>query len=125
VSKLANLLYTYELARRLAPTPLTVNCFSPGPTATSFGRQAPGLLGMMNAMVRFAGRLRIANSPEQGARTGIYLAISPEVAGVTGGYFLRSRARRSKPVTYDAGTAARMWAASERLCGLEHARRAV
>ncbi len=70
----------------------------------------------MNGMVRFAGWLRIAHSPEQGARTGIYLASSPEVAGVTGGYFLRSRARRSKPLTYDAGVAARMWAASEQLC---------
>jgi NAD(P)-dependent dehydrogenase (short-subunit alcohol dehydrogenase family) len=116
LSKLGNVLFTYELARRLAGTPVTVNCFSPGPTATNFGRRAPGLLGIMNGMVRFAGWLRIAHSPEQGARTGIYLASSPEAAGVTGGYFLPSRARRSKPITYDAGVAAQMLAASEQLC---------
>lgn len=118
LSKTANILFTYELARRVEGTPITASCFSPGPTATDFGRGAPGLLGVMSKMVRWAGRLRIANSAEQGARAGILLASSPDAVAWNGCYISRGKPRRSRPVTHDALTRRRLWEASERLCGI-------
>jgi len=112
-SKLANILFTYELARRLDGTGVTANCFTPGPTATNFGRRAGGVMGVMSGLVRVIGR-----SAENSARTAVYLATSPEMAGMTGQYFFHGRSRPSKPITYDAGVAARLWAISEELTNL-------
>jgi NAD(P)-dependent dehydrogenase (short-subunit alcohol dehydrogenase family) len=109
-SKLANILFTYELARRLQTTDVTANCFTPGPTATNFGRGGGGAMGLMSELVHLIGK-----TPEQAARTAVYLATSEDVAGMTGQYFHRGRASRSKPVTYDDGVAARLWAISEEL----------
>ena len=112
-SKLANILFTYELARRLDGTAVTANCFTPGPTATNFGRGAGGLMTVMSGMVRVIGR-----SAERSARTAVCLATSPAMAGVTGQYFVHGRAARSKPITYDAAVAARLWAISDALTNL-------
>lgn len=109
-SKLANVLFTYELARRLTGSRITANCFTPGPSATNFGRGAGGAMGLMSAVVRFIGR-----SAESGARTAVYLATSPEMHGATGLYFFHGKAARSKPVTYDPEVAARLWSVSEQL----------
>ncbi len=109
-SKLANILFTYELARRLAGSRITANCFTPGPTATNFGRGAGGAMALMSAVVRFIGR-----SAESGARTAVYLATSPEMDDATGRYFFHGKAARSKPVTYDSEVAARLWSISEQL----------
>ncbi len=109
-SKLANILFTYELARRLGYARVTANCFTPGPSATNFGRGAGGLMGLMSAAVRLIGR-----SPESGARVAAHLATSPQLDKTTGLYFFRGKPARSKPATYDPGAAARLWAISEQL----------
>ena len=115
-SKLGNILFTYELARRLESTGVTANCLSPGPTATAFGDNMSGLPGLFPRLMK-----RIPfflASPEQGARTSIYVASAPDLAGVSGRFFLRGRERRTKPITYNAEVAARLWSVSEQLCGL-------
>ena len=113
LNKLANILFTYELARRLAGSSVTVNCFSPGPTRTRFGDDMTGLPRLFPLLFKRVPFL--FKSPEKGAETGVYLAASPEVAGVTGRYFFRDRAERTKPVSYDAAVAKRLWEVSERL----------
>ena len=112
-SKLANVLFTYELARRLDGTGLTANAVHPGFVATNFGRQNRGLAGLMFRALQVA-----AISPEQGAETIIYLATSPEVEGVTGQYFVKRRAVRSSHASYDVHAAQRLWQASTELVGL-------
>src|SRR5262249_61833753 len=85
-SKLANLLFTYELARRLAGTDMTANAVHPGFVATSFGHNNRGLVGLFVWLAQFT-----ALSPEQGAETLIYLSTSPEVAGAPRAYFVKKR----------------------------------
>lgn len=113
-SKLANVLFTYELARRLAGTAVTANALHPGFVATQFGWNNGGLL---RPALRLIQRL-VARSPEQGARTSIYLASAPEVAGVTGQYFFDQRAVKSSRESYDEAAAKRLWEISEELTGL-------
>jgi NAD(P)-dependent dehydrogenase (short-subunit alcohol dehydrogenase family) len=110
-SKLANVLFTYELARRLDGTGVTVNAVHPGFVATNFGRQnrRPTAL-LFRALQQVA-----ALSPEQGAETVIYLATSPEVEGVTGQYFVKRRAVRSSAASYDVQAAQRLWQVSAEL----------
>jgi deazaflavin-dependent oxidoreductase (nitroreductase family) len=109
-SKAAQILFTYELARRLDGTGITANCFTPGPTATGFGRGTRGFIRMMSGLVNLIGR-----RPEVSARTAVYLATSPEMEGVTGQYFFHDRPARSKPVTYDSAIATQLWSLSEEL----------
>jgi NAD(P)-dependent dehydrogenase (short-subunit alcohol dehydrogenase family) len=111
-SKTAEILFTYELARRLRGSGITVNCFMPGPTASGFGRGTRGFIGVMSALVNVIGR-----RPEASARIAVYLATSPEMEAVTGQYFHHDRPARSKRVTYDVQIAARLWAVSEALTG--------
>jgi retinol dehydrogenase 12 len=108
-SKLMNILFTTELARRLAGTGVTVNSLHPGVVATGFGQNTPGLF---KSLVRLAAPFM--TTPEKGAETLVYLATSPEVEGVTGKYFAKSRQARSSPVSRDPELAAKLWAASER-----------
>jgi retinol dehydrogenase 14 len=112
-SKLANILFTYELARRLGASTVTANCVSPGPTVTRFGDQMRGLPGLFPRLMKRIPFLFV--SPEQGARTPIYAASAPELAGVSGRFFLRGRERRTRPITHDTGVAARLWTVSEEL----------
>jgi NAD(P)-dependent dehydrogenase (short-subunit alcohol dehydrogenase family) len=114
VSKLLNVLFTAELARRLAGTGVTANCLHPGFVRTALGRDVAGVPG---AAVRLA--LRLRPGPEAGARTPVYLASSPEVAGITGGYFVKSRLSRPSALAGDAAAAARLWALSAELAGLD------
>jgi len=111
-SKAAEILFTYELARRLQGTGITANCFTPGPTASGFGKGTHGFIRVMSTLVQVIGR-----RPEVSARTAVYLAASPEMDGVTGQYFFHDRPARSKPVTYDTAIAARLWSVSEALTG--------
>lgn len=112
-SKLAIVLFTYELARRLEGTGVTVNALNPGIVATSFGRNSGGVLGFVMRFFR-----PFFLSPEQGAQTGIYLATSPEVEGVTGKYFVKCKAVSSSPTSYDTAAARRLWEVSEKYTNL-------
>jgi len=111
-SKLAIVLFTYELARRLEGSGVTANALHPGVVATNFGRQQGGRTGMLIKLFRFA-----FLSPEAGAQTNLYLASSPEVAGVSGKYFVKCKAAPSAPASYDAATAQRLWEACLALTG--------
>jgi NAD(P)-dependent dehydrogenase (short-subunit alcohol dehydrogenase family) len=113
VSKLLNILFTAELARRLAGTGVTANCLHPGFVRTALGRDVSGVPGAAVRMV-----LRFRPGPAAGARTSVYLAGSPEVAEVTGGYFVKARLAEPSALARDAQAAARLWALSARLAGL-------
>jgi NAD(P)-dependent dehydrogenase (short-subunit alcohol dehydrogenase family) len=109
-SKLANILFTYELAKRLQGTRVTANCLHPGVVATGFGKADPG---WFRIAVKLASVFFI--SAEKGAATSIYLASSPEVEGVTGKYFVRCAPASSSRASYDQAAAKRLWEVSERL----------
>jgi NAD(P)-dependent dehydrogenase (short-subunit alcohol dehydrogenase family) len=111
-SKLANLLFTYELARRLAGRGVTANALHPGTVATNLGAEAGWLRAKVRNLVK-----RSLLTPEEGARTSVYLASSPEVEGVTGRYFEDCHETRSSDESYDAAAAARLWRVSEELTG--------
>jgi NAD(P)-dependent dehydrogenase (short-subunit alcohol dehydrogenase family) len=113
-SKLANVLFTYELARRLEGTGVTATVLHPGVVRTAFGQEDSGRwMGLMLPVVR-----PFMKSPEEGARTSVHLASSPEVEGVTGQYFVNERPARSSRASYDQAAAARLWDISERLVHL-------
>jgi NAD(P)-dependent dehydrogenase (short-subunit alcohol dehydrogenase family) len=111
-SKLANVLFTYELARRLKGSGVTVNALHPGTVATGFARNN-GLL--FNLGTKVAGLF--FRKPAQGAQTSIYLASSPEVEGVTGKYFFDCQAVESSPLSHDQALAERLWQVSLKLTG--------
>ena len=113
-SKLANLLFTCELAQRLQGTQVTVNAVKPGFTKTNFGRNDGGLMGFFIRLVSAA----IAQSAEKGAETAIYLATSPDVSNVSGKYFDRQKAIASSKDSYNTDIAKRLWQSSEALTGL-------
>jgi NAD(P)-dependent dehydrogenase (short-subunit alcohol dehydrogenase family) len=115
-SKLANLLFTYELARRLAGTGVTVNAVHPGTVATGFGENNSGAMGL--AMRIFH---RFALTPQQGADTIIYLASSPEVEGVTGKYWVNRKPVPSSSNSYDETAQKHLWAISTQMTGLPEA----
>jgi NAD(P)-dependent dehydrogenase (short-subunit alcohol dehydrogenase family) len=110
-SKLANVLFTYELSRRLEGTGVTVNALHPGFVATNFGHNNGSLMRMgMKLLQRFAAR-----TPAQGAETSIYLASSPDVEGVTGKYFSDRRAVQSSAASYDQAAARKLWEWSDQM----------
>ena len=113
-SKLANIYFTYELARRLEGTGVTANCLHPGFVATNFGASNGGIFGPIFRLAQL-----IALKPNQGAETSVYLASSPEVEGVSGKYFDKKKAVRSSEVSYDRATAERLWQVSEELTGVK------
>jgi retinol dehydrogenase 14 len=113
-SKLANVMFTYELARRLADTGVTATVLHPGVVRTGFGAEDQTavfrvLLPLMRPFMKTAAR---------GATTSIYLASSPEVNGVTGRYFAERRPKRSSRSSYDVAAGARLWQVSADLVGL-------
>ncbi len=110
-SKMANILFTNELARRLEGSDVTVNALHPGFVATNFAKNT-GWLGKI-AMTLFAPIMGI--SPEKGAETTIYLATSPEVAGVTGTYFYKKKPKKTHVFAQDVAAQQRLWALSEEL----------
>ena len=109
-AKLALLLWTYELARRLEGTGVTVNALHPGVTATNFvaGMNGPAALAM-----KLLKPLLLTS--EKGAQTTLYLATSPQVEGVTGKYFVKSQEKPSSSRSYDQTVGSRLWEVTERL----------
>jgi NAD(P)-dependent dehydrogenase (short-subunit alcohol dehydrogenase family) len=113
-SKLANILFTYELAHRLADSDVTANALHPGFVATGFGSNNTDLFMKLNAILQ---RL-FAITPEQGAQTNIFLATDPSVAQTTGRYFSNSKATASSKASYDVTSRRRLWAISSTQTGL-------
>ncbi|MER3481796.1 MAG: short-chain dehydrogenase [Meiothermus sp.] len=114
-SKLANVLFTYALARHLQGTGVTVNTLHPGQVATGFGDNSQGALMRlaMSLIKRF-----VAITPEQGADTVVWLASDTEVEGVTGKYFDKHKDTRTNPNSYDQDAQERLWEISAKMVGL-------
>jgi retinol dehydrogenase 14 len=112
-SKLATVLFTYELARRLEGTGVSANCLHPGVVGTNLGSGVSGVFGFMVRALR-----PLMKSSEKGAETSIYLASSPEVEGLSGGYFVKKAEARSSDVSYDERLARRLWEVSSDLTNL-------
>ncbi len=113
-SKLCNILFNRELAKRLQGTGVTANCLHPGFVATRFGDNNPGFLGVA---IRIAKPLA-ALSPEKGAETIIYLASSPNVAGKSGGYYYKSAPATPTKEAQNDADAKRLWDVSAKLAGI-------
>lgn len=115
-SKLANVMFTYELARRLAGTGVTATVLHPGVVRTAFGAEdQSAFFTLMSTVVR-----PFMKTPAQGAETPIHLASAPEVEGVTGRYFVNRKPRSSNKASYDRTATARLWQVSADLTGLAH-----
>jgi NAD(P)-dependent dehydrogenase (short-subunit alcohol dehydrogenase family) len=112
-SKLANVMFTYELARRLEGTGVTATVLHPGVVRTAFSAEDPStLFKVMLPLLK-----PFMKSPENGAATSVYLASSPEVQGVTGRYFVNRKPKTSSNSSYDTTAAARLWQISAELVG--------
>jgi len=113
-SKLASVMFTYELARRLQGTGVTATVLHPGVVSTGFGAEDPSkIFKFLVPLVR-----PFMKSPQQGASTSIYLASSPKVEGVTGTFFAKGKPQTSNKTSYDIGAATRLWQVSAGLVGL-------
>lgn len=113
-SKLANIYFSNELARRLDGSGVSVNCLHPGFVASAFGNNNGGWLRVAIGLAKSVAAI----SQDNGAKTSVYLASAPEVEGVSGQYFDKCKAVKSSPISYDEDIARRLWTASERLSGL-------
>jgi NAD(P)-dependent dehydrogenase (short-subunit alcohol dehydrogenase family) len=106
-------MFTYELARRLKGTGVTVNCVQPGIVRTNFGSTASsGFRLFVRLLTPFM------KTPKQGAETLLYLASSPEVEGISGQYFIDRKPRQSSRQSYNEAAARRLWEVSYQLTGL-------
>ncbi|HEX4533165.1 MAG TPA: SDR family oxidoreductase [Rhizomicrobium sp.] len=112
-SKLMNILFTRELARRLAGSGVTANCLHPGFVATRFGHGSGGIVGSVVKVAQ-----NFALTPEQGAQTVIYLASSPDVDGKSGGYYVKSKLATPTKEAQNDADAKRLWDASAQIAGL-------
>ena len=113
-SKLANLLFTFELARRLEGSGVTANALHPGTVASEFGRKGNGAFSLL-----FSVGKPMMKSPEEGAQTVVHLATSPDLDGITGGYYVNEKPARSSTESQNLDAAARLWSESLLLAGFE------
>ena len=113
-SKLANLMFTYELARRLDGSGVTVNCVHPGAVATGLGKNNGTMATMLIRMLA-----PFFRTPDKGAATTLHVATSPALDGVTGRYFASCREAKSTPASHDRDAALRLWELSANLTGLD------
>jgi len=114
MTKLANIMFTFELTERLGGTGVSANCLHPGSVGTNFGQNNRGPMGLF-----FKTFKPFMRSPEQGADTLIWLSFSPEVEGVSGKYFSDRKEIEAKKVAYDPAARRRLWEISEDLTGLK------
>lgn len=112
-SKLANVLFTLELAKRLSGTTAVANCYHPGFVRSAFGWNNGGFIKAFFGL----GQRLVARSPEKGAETMLWLATNPDAAGFSGQYFFDMKARRPKARGDDEGLARALWDMSEHLAG--------
>lgn len=113
-TKFANLLFTYELARQLKGTGITVNALHPGVLSSNLGMNNKGIVHFILHLFKPLFNV-IFTSPEKGAQTMIYLATSPEVEGITGEFFIEKKAIESYKAFYNKETASRLWQMSDKL----------
>lgn len=113
-SKLANLLFTYELDRRLHGTGVTANALHPGLVSTGFGAEDPGRAQRLLVPILRPFMLTTA----QGAATSVHIASAPDLAQVSGRFFAKRKPRRSSTASYDRATAAKLWNVSAEMTGL-------
>ena len=111
-SKLAQILFTYELAERLKGTGVTVNCLHPGAVRTNWGDEA----GTLGIGIRLARPFML--SPDKGAETALYVATSSDLEGVSGKYFAKKRETQSSKESYDIEERRKLWEISMKLSGL-------
>jgi len=111
-SKLANVMFTYELARRLEGTGVTANTLHPGFVRTGFGHGSGAVMRMLLTLSQMP---PLGVSARRGARTQVWLASAPEIEGISGSYFHGHRSRRSSRISYDQAAQRRLWEASEAL----------
>lgn len=116
-SKLCNILFTRELARRLEGTGVTATCFHPGFVRTHFAQEGDTLVMAFGTRILSP----FARSPRKGAETGVHLAVSPQVEGVSGEYFFNNRPSRTSGSARDDDAARRLWDVSEEMVGLKGA----
>ncbi len=112
-SKLANILFTRGLKRRLEGTKVTTNCLHPGVVRTGFGLNSEGIF---KHLVKLAAPFML--SAEGGARTSVYLASSPEVEGVSGKYFIKSKVARESKAAQDDAATEKLWQKSAEMTGV-------
>lgn len=113
-SKLENILFTRELARRLQGAGVTANCLHPGFVATRFGHESGGVLQQLLKAVQI-----FAITPEKGAETIVYLAASPDVAGINGEYFIKNQIAKTSSAARDGAMAAALWRKTAELTGVD------
>ena len=114
-SKLANVMFTFALARRLSGSSITTNCLHPGTVRTGLGNRAKGFLVALGHLIS-----PILLSPQQGAQSSVYLATSPEVEGVSGQYFESCRVSRSSTPSHDEEAQERLWELSAQTVGVRY-----
>ncbi len=115
-SKLANILFTYNLAEKLAGGSVSVNCLHPGFVASKFGHNNGGWLKWLMVVAQQI----MAINEEKGARTSIHLASAPEVEGVSGKYFVKSKIAESNAASHERAAQERLWRLSEELTGFSY-----
>jgi len=113
-TKLMNLFFAFELARRLEGTSVTANAMHPGFVASKFGREGDTRLLRIGILIARP----FARSPKKGARTAVWLASSPDVDGASGGYYIDCKRSEPSAAAQDAEAAKRLWEVSEQLAGI-------
>jgi NAD(P)-dependent dehydrogenase (short-subunit alcohol dehydrogenase family) len=112
-SKLCNILFTRELAKRLEGTGVTANCLHPGVIASGFGHTYGGFVSFLVTLAK-----PFLITPEQGAETQVWLASSPDVEGVTGKYFDKCKEAKTSRAALEPDAPSKLWALSEKMTGL-------
>jgi NAD(P)-dependent dehydrogenase (short-subunit alcohol dehydrogenase family) len=112
-SKLCNILFAYELSRRLKGSSVTSNCLSPGPTLTNFGNNLEGFPKLFPLIIKRIPFL--FKTPEQSAENYVYTSSSPDLIGITGKFYLKCKTKKTKQITYDQKVAERLWSTTENL----------